>query len=633
MIYSIPYFIITIFLAYVYGLIPFIIARNRSQPIPMNPITPVLIGYAVLGLLSQWFLIGGAINGFSFVVVFFGALAAIWRYGDYYKIHAQNLLSWLQSLGKLVQISFGLILFILLYQSSLPTKINDMGGYYLQTIQWMQQFGVVKGLGNLHPSLGLGSAWHSLLCLTQLPSMQTAYQINATLLFAVILFLHFQFTQDQYEEENKLLQNRIYLAAFAIAFVPLSFLYLTAPSPDLPILVFIPLLFYWFRFEPKTLNTGILLLLACFLFATKPPALIAVSIAVLVVIMKEANSVWSFKQVAKKALAGLVIALVCLGPLVYKNYIQTGYPLYPSAFGASIGSNKLVLEGSNDNRSLQLMNSNDSLVDNNDIIANSSPIWQIPKDWNKAFRTGIVSWGINDSSNVKVFKTDLPASNSRLLRWLSRPGYKGFMNKMIGLNFILGSILFFFLKTWRDRIFLFLLLLIGLTEWSILSQYRLMLASAITLLGFNAAYAFTLVGRTKFGIKKGLFISKEKTYKNLMAPKVWIVIVLGIYMVMAFVPMSIFKSDSRNKSITQMDGFTPAFLIKPYTDYRTGTLETFEVDSITFHYYSDRGYTWNAPIPAVSLSNRQFLEQNFHYRLRAIGKTAKDGFYLESTLP
>ncbi len=82
-----------------------------------------------------------------------------------------------------------------------------------------------------------------------------------------------------------------------------------------------------------------------------------------------------------------------------------------------------------------------------------------------------------------------------------------------------------------------------------------------------------------------------------------------------------------------MGGFTSDFLVKPYTNYKTGNLETFKVDSITFHYYSDRTYAWDAPIPAVSLSHRQFLEQNFHYRLRALGNKPEEGFYLESITP
>ena len=596
MIYSIPYFISTIFFAYIYGLIPFILLK---KPFPHNPITPVLIGFAVLGIVSQWFFIGGAINEFSYIVIFTGALTALWRYGYYYKIHAQNLLSWITSLNNLIRVGLGLILLVLLYQGSLPTKINDMGGYYLQTIQWMQQHGVVKGLGNLHPALGLGSAWHSLLCLTQIPFLPMSYQINGTLVFVVILYLHFQFTQKQVEGELTQRLNNIYLIAFALTFMPLSFLYLTAPSPDLPVLIFIPLIFYWFRFEPKTLNAEILLLLACFVFAIKPPSIIAVSIGFFLVFKIGIQKNVIMKTRLKKIGILFGTVLICIGPVIYKNYIQTGHPLYPSSFGSS-----LFL----------------TLTPHPELVQGQ---WQIPADWNKAYRQGIVSWGINDSSNVKVFKEEIPTPYLRFLSWIKRLGYKGLMNKLIVLNFFLGFILLFYLKTWEERIVTILLLMITFLEYSILSQYRLMLPTAITLLACNA-----------YGWSKYFNLPPQQAYyENSLRNIGFIIIIVVIYCFMAFIPLSLFKSDSRNKSITQMGGFTSDFLVKPYTNYKTGNLETFKVDSITFHYYSDRTYAWDAPIPAVSLSHRQFLEQNFHYRLRALGNKPEEGFYLESIIP
>jgi hypothetical protein len=521
--------------------------------------------------MSQWFFIGGAINEFSFIVIFTGAFAALWRYGYYYKIHAQNLLSWITSLSNLIKAGLVLIFLVLLY----------------------------KGLGNLHPALGLGSAWHSLLCLTQIPFLPMSYQINGTLVFVVILYLHFQFTQKQVEGELTQRLNNIYLIAFALTFMPLSFLYLTAPSPDLPVLIFIPLIFYWFRFEPKTLNAEILLLLACFVFAIKPPSIIAVSIGFFLVFKTGIQKNVIMKTRLKKIGILFGTALICIGPIVYKNYIQTGHPLYPSSFGSSLFSTSTP----------------------HPELAKGQ--WQIPADWNKAYRQGIVSWGINDSSNVKVFKEAIPTPYIRFLSWIKRLGYKGLMNKLIVLNFFLGFILLLYLKTWEERIVTILLLVFTFLEYSILSQYRLMLPTAITLLACNA-----------YGWSKYFNLPPQQAYyENSLRNIGFITMIVVIYCFMAFVPLSLFKSDSRNKSITQMGGFTSDFLVKPYTNYKTGNLETFKVDSITFHYYSDRTYAWDAPIPAVSLSHRQFLEQNFHYRLRALGNKPEEGFYLESITP
>jgi hypothetical protein len=108
-----------------------------------------------------------------------------------------------------------------------------------------------------------------------------------------------------------------------------------------------------------------------------------------------------------------------------------------------------------------------------------------------------------------------------------------------------------------------------------------------------------------------------------------LILPLVIYLMMAFVPMKAFQKESRNKMITETNGFTSAFLVQPYTDYRNGEIERFMVDSIPFHFYTNRSYTWNAPIPAVSASHRQFLQTNFGYQLRAFSTKIEDGFYLE----
>ena len=189
MLLLLPSFLLIIIATYIYGIVPFILLK---KPLPMNPITPMFIGFALLGILSQWFFIGGAINFFVLIVIAVGALVATWRYGFYYQTHFLNLRNWFRSLGTSTLISFGLILLLILYQSALPTKINDMGAYYLQTLQWMQAYGAVKGLGNLHPALGLGSAWHSLLSMFQLPGLPAFYGMNGSLIFTVYLWLTFE---------------------------------------------------------------------------------------------------------------------------------------------------------------------------------------------------------------------------------------------------------------------------------------------------------------------------------------------------------------------------------------------------------------------------------------------------------
>jgi hypothetical protein len=523
------------------------------------------------------------------MVLLLGALVTLWRYEAIYKPYQTNLNNWFQSLSKKEVIGFGIFSLLVAYQSSLPTKINDMGGYYLQTIQWMREFGMVKGLGNLHPALGLGSAWHSLVTLLSPlpPETLPFFAINGALMLALALFvwveLKYHFTW--------------YIFAYAVLVFPLGYLYLTAPSPDWPLLVFVPLLGYWAFVKRQALPAEVFLLVACFVFACKPSVAMVILLFATealrheVIIKKfkflrghgDTETLRNNKEIKLSSLLNFfksssrlgVFVAVALAPLIYKNYMQTGYPLYPS--GLSIGT---------------------------------APKWQIPADWNQAYRQGIQSWGISDKVEASTFKAPIPANSNRFKQWLLRSGYKGLMNKLLFLNALFALVLLFTKRKLQERLLLLALLGVSILEWYFLSQYRLMLPTALTLISINIHYSlFEIRNSSLFTLTSSLL--------------------LLLFALLSFFPFSLFKETSRNQQITQTEGFTAAHLITPYTNYRIGTLETYLVDSIPFHYYKERSYAWDCPIPAVSASHRKFVKEQFGYEVRALGREVKDGFWME----
>ena len=60
------------------------------------------------------------------------------------------------------KILFGIISLLILAQCASPPLILDNESYYIQTIKWLNQYGFVKGLVNLHVFLGQTSGWHLL---------------------------------------------------------------------------------------------------------------------------------------------------------------------------------------------------------------------------------------------------------------------------------------------------------------------------------------------------------------------------------------------------------------------------------------------------------------------------------------
>ncbi|MCF8254518.1 MAG: hypothetical protein K9I36_12750 [Bacteroidia bacterium] len=602
MLFLLPIFVWIVLLSYIYGILPYILFK---RVLPINPVLPVLLGFAVLGIISQWMFVGGPITIFAQLVLIFGAMVAVWRYTFWYKAHLQNVWNWLLSLSKLSIVLLVTILLVILYQSALPTKINDMGMYYLQTLQWMKQFGMVKGLGNVHPALGLASAWHSLLVHFDFFGNDLHfYAINGVLVFVVFAFLL---------AEWKIRPNA-FIFCYTLLFFPLAFLYLTAPSPDLPLLALTPLILYWAFFQKDEISFEAILLFSSFVFSCKPPSFIPVIIAIVLVIQQvlilvrtKREKSKTNKQILYAYLAIALLLLFSISPVFIRNYFQTGYVLYPMSL-SSKAANVQELENY------------------------SNPKWQIPSDFNQAYRSGIISWGLNDKVDKNTFISSEQSKSTRFQLWLTRSGYKGFMNKLIFANgvFLILLLLYLFAIKRRFRfepnkasllVISILLLVVQVLEWYLLSQYRLMLPSAIAIACWSAGLIY-------FSKDDYSFPPSGNSFQSKIFGQLPIIPIAIIYLVLAFVPFSLFKDSSRNKSITQTDGFTSSYLLKPYSTYQLGTLSSYPIDSLNFNYYTDKTYAWDCPIPARSLSQKIFVDSIFHYQLHAFTSNPKDGFYL-----
>lgn len=241
MILLIPYFLIVLFISYTTGVSAFVVAKRT---IPQNPFSVVLAGFPILAILSQWLMVFGPINGFSTLVVLVGSIVSVWRYQPIFTAHVSEIRNWTLSLSKAEISGFVIYFLLIVYVSALPTRINDMGMYYLQTLQWMKNHGMVKGIGNLHPAYGLGSAWHSLCALLDGFSQQLNlrfFALNGVLLFSLGAWLWIQLKQS----------FSWFWIGYGIMVIPLGYLYLSAPSPDWPLLVYTPMLIYYTFIQPE----------------------------------------------------------------------------------------------------------------------------------------------------------------------------------------------------------------------------------------------------------------------------------------------------------------------------------------------------------------------------------------------
>jgi hypothetical protein len=212
--------------------------------------------------------------------------------------------------------------FLILAQCASVPYVIDNESYYIQTIKWLNEYGFVKGLVNLHFFLGQVSGWH----LTQSAFNFSFLYTNFNDLSGFCLLLGNLFALEKlhmYFKNNA----KIFLI---VGLLPLAniffFQFISAPSPDIPVYVFtFVLLFYFFEnFKNCTIEGfNLILLLVLFLLYIKNTSLALIVIPLVLFVLH-------FKLLSKNIFQPFLLSLLVLSLFITKNMIVCGSPVFPS---------------------------------------------------------------------------------------------------------------------------------------------------------------------------------------------------------------------------------------------------------------------------------------------------------------
>ncbi|KFC60400.1 hypothetical protein FEM08_08770 [Flavobacterium gilvum] len=282
--------------------------------------------YSVLGLFtttiftSIW-AIFGRINIEFHIVLFLSNLSIFINYQKEIRLLYQSFFDEILSLTNSLKIALAIITILILAQCASIPYILDNESYYIQTIKWINEYGFVKGLANLHFFLAQTSGWHIL---------QSAYnfsflydKFNDISGFCLLLGTIFSITKLNEYLKNKNL-NCLIIGLFPLANL-FFFQFISSPSPDIPIYVFSFLIFFYFLENFKTLETEkftliVILVLFCLFIKTTSIALVLIPILLFFIHFKKLVS-----EIHKSALPGTLILVL----FVIKNTIISGHPLFP----------------------------------------------------------------------------------------------------------------------------------------------------------------------------------------------------------------------------------------------------------------------------------------------------------------
>ncbi|HET9431825.1 MAG TPA: hypothetical protein VFO70_11650, partial [Chitinophagaceae bacterium] len=205
----------------------------------------------------------------------------------------------------------------------------DTLAYHAQNIKWVEDYPAVPGIANLKYHYGLQSSWFVLCALFSFGFTGTNALtfVNATI---IIWFLAFVFQRIQVHiEQGEWKHGLLWLLLLVIAFWSYTQirLTLTSASPDFPAVLFSWFIFYLFLRQNQKADIVFYLSLIVFAFFAASIKLFAIPVIVFTFIC---YYFWFKPKGVGKLLLPVIFALLAFAPFLARNFISSGYVLFPS---------------------------------------------------------------------------------------------------------------------------------------------------------------------------------------------------------------------------------------------------------------------------------------------------------------
>nr|WP_194767929.1 hypothetical protein [Tamlana sp. I1] len=314
------------------------------------------------------------------------------------------------------------IFIITLAQSATKPYLLDNESYYIQTIKWINNYGFVKGLANLHMFFAQNSAWHVLQAGFNFPFISNRLNDINGFVFVVMVFLFIEKLNSKKQTFQSLNLGLTLLCSL------FYFQFINAPSPDLIIFLIAPYLFYLFVNKYNNISRDdfkILLFLTVFLCFVK------VTIVTLL-ILPFTLFIKHYKHLKKEIGLYSLISLLCLILFIGKNIIISGYPLYPLKIFKSISLD-----------------------------------WKLPDKIIEFYKLGTYLDALNNADVSQL------AFYEKLKLWISLPKLDGFLNKIFLFILFVFPYLLFKLKNRTPFIIIYLITALQfILLWHTSPQYR-----------------------------------------------------------------------------------------------------------------------------------------------------------------
>jgi hypothetical protein len=224
-------------------------------------------------------------------------------------------------LSRSLKLLLFMISVLIVAQCASAPYIVDNESYYIQTVKWLNEYGFVKGLANLHFYFAQTSGWHIAQSAFSFSFLYPNFNDLSGFCLLIGTFFSISRLDDYFKSGDK---TNLIVGLLPVANV-LLFQFISSPSPDLPVYILSFMIFYYFlesydKMDISTFNLLVALVLFAVFIKTTAAALCLFPLLLLIRYPR---------LLFPKIGVSVFIAAFTFGLFMAKNYIVSGYPLFP----------------------------------------------------------------------------------------------------------------------------------------------------------------------------------------------------------------------------------------------------------------------------------------------------------------
>jgi len=290
-----------------------------------EPVILIVNGLIGFTILAQFIALFAPVNLFSTLIILTLLLIVSLFFRKRLSEYIDHIQTQLNSLSWPTRLFLITLWLMTLIYGAGPILMDDTGSYHIQSIKWLQEFGTVPGIVNLHERYGFNSSWFSSIALFGVSSSSFNYYTSLNS-FVSILFCFYLVTRiTRPGSRPSFIAGFTAVLLFSLALWPLIRGNSTTANYDFITTVLVFILFtetITGKGESSRMHELVLWpVYLCTVRMTNFPLLI-ISFACLILLIKK-------REVKSFILYTLLILLLVI-PFFIRNIVLTGYPFFPS---------------------------------------------------------------------------------------------------------------------------------------------------------------------------------------------------------------------------------------------------------------------------------------------------------------